>query len=68
MDGTRIPDYRATRRMTTDHHRSAEQHHRVEDRGVHVHRQALDEGLGEERAGKGDDPDQQRERDHLRGR
>ena len=45
--------------------RAAEQHHRIEDRGVHMDRQPLDERLGQKRAGKRHDPDQQREGDRL---
>jgi len=44
----------------------ADQHDRVEDRGVHVHRHALHEGLGQERTRKRDEADQQREGEDLR--
>jgi FkbM family methyltransferase len=48
-----------------NHHRAADDDHGIEHRRVHMDRQARDDQLGEERAGKGDDPDQQRDRDHL---
>ena len=57
-------DPRALARQRAEHHRAAaDQHHRVENRGVHMQRHPLDESPGEERAGKRHDPDQQRERD-----
>ena len=45
---------------------AAQQHHRVEDRGVHMNRHALDERLGEERARQRHDAYQQCESGHLR--
>src|SRR5690348_9220059 len=37
------------------HERPADQHHGIEQRGVQVDGHAVDQGLGEESAGKGDD-------------
>ena len=49
-----------------NHHRAADDDHRVEQRGMQMDRQPLDDELGQKRAGKRDRADQQPDRDHLR--
>ena len=56
------PFARSVPQRRRDHDHAADDHGGVEDRGVDMHRHALDEGLGEERAGNRDRADQQRQR------
>src|SRR5262249_11349971 len=55
----------SARECIDDHRRAAADHDRVEDRGMHVQRQALDQRLGQESAGQRHAADEQRDRDHL---
>ena len=49
-----------------NHHRAADDHHRIEHRRVHMDRQALDDQLGDEGGGESDAADQEADGEHHR--